>query len=485
MVHWAERHFNIEETGQPIVLAPHQKAVLNYCLRRGPDGHLPFKTVIWSQPKKEGKTTVAGSVIRWAAETWGRYGEILCVGNDADQARERGFAKFRQSVEMTEGYDRSRETLKERWRLRTKDATCLTTGAKVKAVATDYQGEAGANPILSVWTELWAFIHKADLRFWAELAPSPTRPDSIRWVETYAGYEDESELLWGLYRTAVLEGRQLTAGELGSLQGFEEAPNPDSLVPCYVNERTGMFAYWDSGEQAHRQPWLRGDRGKAYYAGERGTQTPSQYTRIHENQWVSAESPFIPMAWWDACMNPVPLAPGDRTPVVLALDAGVTGDCFGMVAVTRDPDRPKDAIAVRAVWKWTPPEGGAIDYNGPREAIKQYCQDHNVAQVAYDPYQLHDFTMQLQRTDIAWFRSFSQGDERLKADSDLYKLIAERRIRHDGNLELREHVANANAKQSTTEETRLRIVKKAESRKIDLVVCVSMAASECLRLSLS
>ena len=34
------------------------------------------------------------------------------------------------------------------------------------------------------------------------------------------------------------------------------------------------------------------------------------------------------------------------------------------------------------------------------------------------------------------------------------------------------------------EETRLRLVKKSDARKIDLAVCLSMGAAECLRLQL-
>ncbi len=485
MVRWAERHFYIEETGQPIVLAPHQKAVLDFCLRRGPDGRLPFKTILWGQPKKSGKTAISGMVGRWAAETWGRYGEVLCVGNDAKQAQERGYKAAKISIELSPGFSRRKETLPGRWHVLTKDSTCLTTGTTMRAVATDYAGESGANPILVIWTELWGFTHTGDLRFWAEMGPSPTQPDSLQWIETYAGYDGESELLYGLYESSVKDGRQLTAGELGDLSAFAEAPNVNSLVPCYVNERASMFTYWDEGIAGRRMPWQTGEAGAKYYAAEAGRQTPDQMLRLHENQWVSAESAFVPMEWWDACKkDALPLKPGDKTPIVLALDAGVTGDCFGVVAVSRDPDNKTNGVAVRAVRKWTPPKGGAIDFDEPREAIRWFCKNFNVVQVAYDPYQLHDFATRLAREELTWFREFPQGIDRLKADSDLHKLIAERRIRHDGNPELREHVANANAKMSTTEDTKLRIVKKAESRKIDLLVCTSMGASECFRLTL-
>ncbi len=483
---WAENHFIIEDTEQPIVLMPHQKAVLRYFFQRGSDGRLQWDTGIWSAPKKSGKTTIAGLVARWAGETWGKYGEILCVGNDAKQAQERAFRELSHSIELTEGFSRSKGTLPGRWTTTMKEARCLTTGTTVKAIATDYKGEAGANPILVVWTELWGFTHVGDLRFWAEMAPSPTRPDSVQWIETYAGYEGESELLWNLYQNVVLEGRQLTAGELGDLTAFAEAPNPDSPVPCWVNERTRTFAYWDSGVEGRRMPWQLGENGARYYASESGRQTDSQMLRLHQNLWVSAESEFIPIEWWDAAIQvAIPLIPGDKTPMVIALDAGVTGDCFGFIAVSRDPDvlNPPGLI-VRAVRKWTPPPGGAIDFAEPEAAVRLFAEHFNVTEVAYDPYQLHDMATRLQKEGVAWFRPFSQGEERLKADAALKTLIAHRRIRHDGNLDLREHLTNANAKQAANEETRLRLVKKSSGRKIDLAVCLSMASAELLRLNI-
>lgn len=465
-------------------MAPHQKAVLRYCLKRGPDGRLPFTTIIWSQPKKSGKTAIAGMIARWAAETWGRYGEILCVGNDAEQARERAFKAIKTSIELERTYHPGRQELPGRWRVLTKEATCLTTGTKIRAIATDYRGEAGANPILIVWTELWGFTQTAALRFWAEMTPSPTRLNSITWVETYAGYEGESELLWQLYDSTVNRGRQLTAGELGAPGAFEEAPHEGDLVPCYVNEPGRIFTYWDQGAVARRMSWQRGQRGGEYYAGEAAKQTPKQMERLHNNQWVSAESAFIPIEWWDACKNPLPLQPGERTPLIVGLDAAVTGDCFGLVVMSRDPNDSANSVAVRGVRKWDPPPGGAIDYAGPEAACRELARDYNVAQFAYDPYQLHDFATRLMKEGVGWFRPFTQGQDRLMSDKGLYDLIVHRRIRHDGNAELREHMTNANAKQAANEDSKLRIVKKSDSRKIDLVICVSMASAECLRLNL-
>lgn len=463
-------------------------------------------------------TAISGAWGRWAVETWGPYQLVLYAGNDAAQAKERGFAALSKSIEMTPDFDPrpTRRELPGKWRLLDAEARHVNGGI-VKAIPVDAIGEAGANPSLTVFTELWGFVHKAALRFWAEMAPSPTRLNSMRWVETYAGFEGESELLWGLYESTVLNGRQLTAGEMAlatdtPLGAFEEAQSADDLIPCWVNEQAGIFVLWDAGPAGARMPWQQGERGRQYYANEAATQTPGQFKRIHEDEWVSAESAFVDIAQWDACLNPLPLVPGERTPLVIALDAAVTGDCFGLTVVSRDPDNPKEGIAVRAARKWDPPKGGAIDFREPEAAVRELCGQrwfpdgsdtpapwssategtwrkvpgagYNVAEVAYDPYQLHDFATRLQKEGVAWFRPFPQGIDRLKADKALYDLIVSRRIRHDGNPALREHIANANAKQGKQEDSRLRLIKKSENRKIDLAVCLSMSSAECLRLLL-
>ncbi len=485
IVEWAEDNYYIEDTEQPIVFEPHQRAIMRYCFTRDADGRFPFRTIIYSAPKKSGKTAMAGVVVRWAGEFWQRFGEILCIGNDADQAQGRAFKAVHTSIELSPSFDRKHQVLPGKWRLGTKIMDCISSGTTIKAVATDYKGEAGGNPILTSWTELWGYTQSADLKMWAEMAPSPTRLNSIRLIDTYAGYDGESELLWGMYDAVVLSGHQLTVEELGAGGCFAEAPNPDSLTPCYENRPAGLFAYWDSGPAARRMPWQTGEAFDSYLREEEATQTPPQFTRLHENTWSGAESEFVPIEWWDACANALPITPGDPTPLILSLDAATSNDCFGLAVVSRDPDQLNPpGVALRFAKKWAPPPGGTIDFAPIEETIRWIFANFNIAQCAYDPYQLHDMCTRLGRDGVGWFRAFNQGQERLFADKSFRDLIVQRRFRHDGDLEVRSHISNANAKYYANEDSKLRIVKKAESRKIDLAVCCSMAAAECLRLDL-
>ena len=147
---------------------------------------------------------------------------------------------------------------------------------------------------------------------------------------------------------------------------------------------------------------------------------------------------------------------------------------------SRHPDRRYD-IAVRFAQKWDPPPGGTIDFGGPEAALRELLSKYNVVEVAYDAYQLHDFATRLQRQCGVWFNQFPQAAERLKADVTLFGLIRDRRISHDGNPDLRQHILNADAK---IDDSKMRLVKKSAHHKIDLAVALSMACSECLRLLL-
>lgn len=76
--------------------------------------------------------------------------------------------------------------------------TFPATGATIQAIASDYAGAAGSNPVISCFDELWGYTSERSHRLWDELVPVPTRKISCRLTTTYAGFEGESELLEAL-----------------------------------------------------------------------------------------------------------------------------------------------------------------------------------------------------------------------------------------------------------------------------------------------
>lgn len=189
---------------------------------------------------------------------------------------------------------------------------------------------------------------------------------------------------------------------------------------------------------------------------------------------------FLPaIALWDACREELPpLTRSDA--LVLALDAAVSNDCFALVGVSRHPLRRKTDVAVRLQRVWQP-HGQELDFDAIEKEIMQLLSTFNVAEIAFDPYQLHQMASRLGQR--VWTRAFNQQTERLISDKQLLDLILERRIAHDGNTDLRQHLDNADRKVDV-ETRKLRMVKRTEPQKIDLAVALSMATAECLRLNL-
>ena len=195
---------------------------------------------------------------------------------------------------------------------------------------------------------------------------------------------------------------------------------------------------------------------------------------------------FVKLVWWDACKEELPPL-GRSEPLILALDAAKGGettvaDCFAMVGVTRHPSRPED-VAVRYCGIWQPPPNGLLDFAPIEAEVRRLCREFAVVEVAFDSYQLHDFTMRLGKEGIANFKEFSQTAARLKGDKQLQDLIMARRIAHDGNPLLTKHIDNANVKKSGSDG--VRIVKRSNSLKVDAAVALAMAANRCLYYNLA
>jgi hypothetical protein len=220
-----------------------------------------------------------------------------------------------------------------------------------------------------------------------------------------------------------------------------------------------------------------------YIESRASTLTEAERRVYLEAEWEEIDNPerFLPdMLLWDACQEMFPPLT-KREPMILALDAGVSHDAFCIIGVTRfpDPHRRIDTVAVRYARAWQPGVGKQVNFSEPEAEIRRLCKEYNVVMVTYDPYQLVDMAQRLYQDRVAWFAEFSQQGERLEADRMLLDLIMGRRIAHDGNATLRNHINNADRKLDP-QSRKLRIVKREHDKLIDLAVCLSMAAFRCL-----
>jgi phage terminase large subunit-like protein len=513
---WAQNHYYIPENGWPIVLQPHQ-VVFN---RLFADTSLNVSTYVYSTVKKSGKTANAGICARYTAENSGNSAEVYFIANDKEQAKDRAYESAKMSIEKTPGFNRGKRELPGAWRIVEKRATHLPTGSFMQALAGDYEGAAGGNPTGTFWTELWAFVSERFTRLWDELTPVPTRERSFRFVETYAGFIDESKLLYQLYTRAVRLGTRLDRSFLEKYADPGTDPWPfEDEPPFYINEAAGTLAYWDDGKLAQgRMPWQVTARGKAYYQEQAETERPESYQRLHLNYWVTRVQTFIQAAQWTACRDPLPatreLPP--NWPIVVSVDGSVSSDCTAIVGVAREPILKSGKLIpsedeIRVVFSrvWIPPKGGVIDLDDVEnylraicgristidnlekrkayEAFSKFPYKRNVVEITYDAFQLHQMMTNLNTSEVMWCRPFNQAGDREIADKALYDLIMRRMIHHNDEFDP-EYMSNAAAyeiPETSKQQGRLRIVKKAPDMKVDPVVALSMACRECIRLLLS
>jgi len=534
-IHQFASQYNYLETGAIGHLFPIHVVITDAMFNPWRYGLPAIKTVLYSAPKKSIKTALNGLIQRWVAETWGGQNEGYCLASDMEQSRGRVYQAFLTSIEKDPRYDKNKRILPSPpdaggseypvWRIVERQALHIPTGSWVRAVSADYKGEAGSNPTISSWTELWALRLEKDKRLWDELTVPPTRPRGMRIVDTYAGYRGESNVLWDLWQRIQKDGRRISADEpLGiawnnamklMFLSYREMPDRPDLrdlplpdredPPLWINEAAQSFGYIDQGRAGRRMPWQLGAVGDAYYAEEYASLRTEAYVRLHENDWPDPVNALIPIEWWQHCLDQalrtpeqtLPELASRRVPMVLGVDAGLSSDCAAIIGVTRHPIRHQET-AVRLCKIFRPVGGAKLNY---RETIDRYirevCAVYNVKQIAYDEWQLHHLMTELNqgnprlpegdplRAPVAWCRQYNQSNDRRIADAQLVHMIRDQQIHHDGSMpELEEHFLGAAAQMSPTEDTRLKIVKRDADSKIDAVVALSMANRECLRLNL-
>lgn len=452
IVDWAESRFFIGR-GRRIVLQPVQRAVLREMFRQGPDGRFVYHTALYSTIKKSGKTTIAAVVLQWACETWGEMKEHYHMGNKLTQAQARAFKLVRNSIMWSPWRDD--------WEIAATKITHLPSGSFIQALPVNAAGEAGGHQASTTWTEFHGYIYEENNRMFEEMQPIPTEPLSYRFVESYAGYKGESNLLYSMWERAV-----------GGERIHDEYP--------LYRTADGLIAYIDQGVEARRMPWQTAD----YYQTAAANSLPHEYERIHENRWIDSQNALINVALWDrlaSVVQPVEAHVRRQTDVVLAADASVSGDCTALSVIGWDTEGGYPIEYETFVWE--PPKGGKLDYGDTLEpAIRAGMGMWRVIGVAYDPYQLHDMMTRLkhefaphddqQKAADRFFYSFPQGGERLQADTALVSRIRQSTFAHSGNATVRQHVMNADGKPSG--DKAVRIVKREQKSKVDAVVAISM-----------
>jgi phage terminase large subunit-like protein len=298
------------------------------------------------------------------------------------------------------------------------------------------------------------------------MTPIPTIPHSLRFIATYAGFENESDLLWDIYLQGV--------GKAEHEQGRGTQITELDPLPCYENKR--LFTYWD---HEPRLPW----QTESYYEEQMGSLRPAAFLRLHMNQWVTSHEAFIPIEWYDEAAKtyeaPATLwvdHPFRYFPIYVAVDAGIKRDSTALVGVGYDGKRGKIGLAFHYIW--TPTKDSQVDLDLTVEAkLRELYTKFNIVSIVYDPTHLLQTMLRLKQAGMPT-REFPQNVNLMTSASQLlYDLYKNKNFEAYHDDEYRRHIQMAVAE---TNSRGFRIVKNKVSRRhfIDAAIATAMAAYE-------
>ena len=277
------------------------------------------------------------------------------------------------------------------------------------------------------------------------MVPVPTRKISVRLTVTYAGFERESVLLEQLY----------TRG----LAGEEIAPA--------LYRQPGLLMFWTHKPVA---PWQTPE----WIEQMRGQLRPNAFLRLIENRWVSSESSFIPIEWWDQCVDADlhPELADPRLSIWVGVDASVKRDSTAIVCCTFDPAAKK----VRLVWHriFQPSATDPLDFEATIEAtLLELRRRFYVREIRYDPYQLVAVAQRLTAAGLPMIEFPQSVPNLTEASTNLYELLKGRNMAAYPDDEIRLAVSRCVAIETSRG---WRIAKEKASHKIDVVVALAQAA---------
>jgi len=432
IVKFLDEQFFIE-TRKPIVIEDWQAEILNDIFHKGKH----YSTVLLGLPKKQGKSTcfLAG-INLWRLLYSPDFAEQYIACNDLEQGKSVVFSRIVRCIELNHRLLAILNITSDKIELTSK-------GSFIQVLPQDFAGSSGMSPSMVSFDELWGFRLESARRVYEVLCENPARTDFMTLIASHAGYEKRG-LLWELYQS-----------------GLDEKKKPDDFYFLWSHEHKASWVTPEFLERQKNKPGMR----------------PEVFKRFWLNEWTESELSFFMERDYLSCVNKDlrPVISDKTLEVWIGVDASVSNDTSCVVAVTRTPER-RIRLVTYKVWK--PTQRKKMDLDATvGNSLLELNKNFKIRGIYFDPYQLHMLMTNLKKEGLPCREVVQNQGTTIAYSQLLYELIRYRNIEFYPNEEMREHILNAQIKDS---EKGFRMIKGDSRNKIDLGIALAMAAYGCV-----
>jgi hypothetical protein len=447
---YVDRHFRdgrwVLERG-PIRLAEYHARILRHVFTPGDDGRLPYDSIAWAEPAKSGKSALSALMAEYMALHGD--GDVILASNKRNQAASVMYKSLTDSIEWNPHLPNVEPGKYE---------VTFANGNTVRAIPSNYRGEAGARFSFFALDEPWGVIYRDGERLVSEFKVDPTRLTSLRLFIGYGGFLESK-----LWLDLLMSG--LTGEPVPELADIDDGRGEPA---CWRSGR--LFVFWS---HQTRQPWQTPE----WIESQRKSLSSPQFSRMILCDFVESEGDFIEFEAWEALIDPEhrPLEPGSSKPVYVGLDLAIApkGDDAALVGVYSEDEKVK--VAFHKLWKGKGRKRALRLSQTVEPYIRQLKRDYRIAGVYLDPWQAKLLSENLRRMGLRCHPVEQTHSTRGPKDSELWEMCVNGELVLYDDDDLR-HAASYAA--STELGNGLIFIKKASRGKIDLLIALSNCANE-------
>ena len=471
-------HTKGELAGKPLLLEDWQKKIIGDLFGwKQENGLRKYRTALIQLPRKNGKTTLAASIICYVLFSEKERGNELYAA-----AGDRGQANILFSI--VSNMVLQNKELSSRAKVFRNSITNESKGNFFQAISSDSKTKHGYSAGCVIMDELHVQPNR-DL-YDTLLTSTGARLEPLFISITTAGYNKNS-IGWEVYNYAKQVQNKLIEDP-----SFYSAIYEADLEDDITDEEVWKKANPNYGISL-RKEYMRRE-------SQRAMDVPSYqntFKRLMLNIWTDSQTAWIGTKEWDDCEGSIDLEKLKGKECWAGLDLASTRDISALVLLFKEDDKfiilpyffiPEENARKRSerdkvdYMTWinqnhiiaTP--GDVADYNFIKQKIFDLGMEYNIQSIAYDRWNASQLVIDLTQEGVP-MNPFGQGFVSLSAPSkQVEAIILGKEILHDGNPVLKWMISNTVMEEDAA--GNIKPSKKKSSEKIDGVVSLIMSVGE-------